>query len=76
MLLGSDGKAVKGGGAPSLGLSYLPPEQQIGDQFTFKAGAAPARAGEIALNAGAARLGKLSVGVAHPGAGALQGIWT
>ncbi|WP_408651697.1 ABC transporter permease [Jatrophihabitans sp.] len=62
VLLGSNGKAVKGGGAPSLGLSYLPKEQQIGDQFTFTAGAAPARAGEIALNAGAARLGKLSVG--------------
>ena len=62
VLLGSDGKAVKGGGAPSLGLSYLPAEQQIGEQFTFTAGSAPARAGEIALNAGAARLGKLSVG--------------
>jgi putative ABC transport system permease protein len=62
VLLGSDGKAVKGGGAPSLGLSYLPPEQQIGDQFDFTAGAPPARAGEIALNAGAAKLGKLAVG--------------
>ncbi|HEV2885382.1 MAG TPA: FtsX-like permease family protein [Jatrophihabitans sp.] len=62
VLLGSDGKAVKGGGAPSLGLSYLPKEQQIGDEFTFKSGAPPARPGEIALNAGAARLGKLSVG--------------
>ncbi|WP_408662605.1 ABC transporter permease [Jatrophihabitans sp.] len=62
VLLGSDGKAVKGGGAPSLGLSYLPPEQQIGDQFTFTAGSPPARPGEIALNPGAARLGKLTVG--------------
>ncbi len=62
VLLGSNGKAVQGGGAPSLGLSYLPPEQQIGDTFEFTAGAAPARPGEIALNPGAARLGKLSVG--------------
>lgn len=62
VLLGSDGKAVKGGGAPSLGLSYLPPEQQIGEQFTFKAGRGPARTGEIALNPGAARLAKLDVG--------------
>ncbi|MEO7261902.1 MAG: FtsX-like permease family protein [Jatrophihabitantaceae bacterium] len=62
VLLGSDGKAVKGGGAPSLGLSYLPPEQQIGEQFEFLAGAGPARPGEIALNSGAAKLGKLSVG--------------
>ncbi|MEO6502655.1 MAG: FtsX-like permease family protein [Jatrophihabitantaceae bacterium] len=62
VLLGSDGKAVQGGGAPSLGLSYLPPEQQIGDKFEFTAGAAPARTGEIALNPGAARLGKLRVG--------------
>ena len=60
VLLGSDGKAVKGGGAPSLGLSYLPPEQQIGDQYTFIAGWPPTRPGEIALNPGAARLGKLS----------------
>ena len=62
VLLGSDGKAVKGGGAPSLGLSYLPADQQIGEPFTFRAGTAPDRAGEIALNAGAARLGKLDVG--------------
>jgi putative ABC transport system permease protein len=62
VLLGSDGKAVKGGGAPSLGLSYLPEEQQIGDPFTFRAGGPPTRAGEIALNPGAARLGKLTVG--------------
>ncbi|HEX8769115.1 MAG TPA: FtsX-like permease family protein, partial [Jatrophihabitans sp.] len=62
VLLGSNGKAVKGGGAPSLGLSYLPAEQRVGEPFTFNAGAAPARTGEIALNAGAARLGKLSVG--------------
>jgi putative ABC transport system permease protein len=62
VLLGSDGKAVKGGGAPSLGLSYLPPEQQLGDQFTFISGSPPARPGEIALNPGAARLGKLTVG--------------
>jgi len=62
VLLGSDGKAVKGGGAPSLGLSYLPPEQQIGDQYTFTAGGPPSRPGEIALNAGAARLGKLAIG--------------
>ena len=62
VLLGSDGKAVKGGGAPSLGLSYLPREQQIGEDFTFKTGGPPTRTGEIALNAGAARLGKLDVG--------------
>jgi putative ABC transport system permease protein len=62
VLLGSDGKAVQGGGAPSVGLSYLPPEQQIGNDFEFTAGAAPTRPGEIALNPGAARLGKLSVG--------------
>ncbi|HEX8079558.1 MAG TPA: FtsX-like permease family protein [Jatrophihabitans sp.] len=62
VLLGSDGKAVQGGGAPSLGLSYLPVEQQVGEPFEFTAGAAPARPGEIALNPGAAKLGKLSVG--------------
>jgi putative ABC transport system permease protein len=62
VLLGSNGKAVKGGGAPSQGLSYLPPQQQIADEFHFVAGSPPARTGEIALNAGAARLGKLVVG--------------
>lgn len=62
VLLGSDGKAVQGGGAPSVGLSYLPPEQQIGNKFEFIAGTPPARPGEIALNPGAARLGELSVG--------------
>src|ERR1700712_1299578 len=46
VLLGSDGKAVKGGGAPSIGQSYLPPEQQIGDRFNFVSGTAPARPGE------------------------------
>ena len=63
VLLGSDGKSVKGGGAPSLGLSYyLPPEQQIGDRYRFSAGIGPSRSGEIALNRGAADLGKLTVG--------------
>ena len=53
VLLGSDGKAVKGGGAPSLGLSYLPAEQQIGDRYTFTSGGPPTRSGEIAINAAA-----------------------
>jgi len=62
VLLGSNGKSVKGGGAPSVGLSYRPPEQRIGTSYDFAAGAAPARPGEIALNSGAAKLGKLDVG--------------
>jgi putative ABC transport system permease protein len=62
VLLGSNGKSVKGGGAPSVGQSYLPPAQHLGDDYTFIAGTAPARTGEIALNSGAAKLGKLTVG--------------
>ena len=71
VLLGSDGKAVKGGGAPSLGLSYLPPEQQIGDQYTFTAGAAadPARRDRAQRRRRQAR--QAGRRLAHPGAGAL-----
>ena len=62
VVLGADGKTIQGGGAPSVGLSYLPPDQQLGDPYDFVAGHAPSKAGEIALNSGAADLGKLHVG--------------
>jgi putative ABC transport system permease protein len=62
VLLGANGKQVQGGGAPSEGLSYLPPAQHLGDPYIFTSGSAPAQAGDIALNQGAVTLGKLHVG--------------
>jgi putative ABC transport system permease protein len=62
VLLGSDGKKVQGGGAPSVGESYTPPAEHLGEPIVFKSGSAPTKSGEIALNAGAAKLAKLNVG--------------
>jgi putative ABC transport system permease protein len=62
VLLGSDGKPVQGGGAPSMGQSYSPPGQLIGDPYKFISGTAPSQSGQIALNKGALKLAKLNVG--------------
>ncbi|MEV0332061.1 FtsX-like permease family protein [Nocardia sp. NPDC050717] len=63
VLLEPDGKkAVQTGGAPSFGLSYLPPEQAVEDPETFVAGRPPAEAGEIALNSSGAEKAGLQVG--------------
>jgi putative ABC transport system permease protein len=62
VLLGSNGKKVQGGGAPSVGQSYTPPAEHLGEPINFTSGHAPTAAGEIGLNAGAAKLGKLNVG--------------
>lgn len=62
IVLGSDGKPLKGGGAPSEGLSYSPPAEHLGDPYTFVAGGAPTGPNQIALNKGALKLGKLAVG--------------
>ncbi|MGX7681000.1 ABC transporter permease [Jatrophihabitans sp. DSM 45814] len=62
VLIGSNGKSVQGGGAPSEGLSYSPPGQIIGDPYKFVSGSAPTQPNEIALNKGALKLAKLQVG--------------
>ena len=62
VLLGSNGKVVQGGGAPSVGFNYTAPEQAMGDPIKFTSGRGPAKPGEIALNPGAVRLAKLSLG--------------
>jgi putative ABC transport system permease protein len=62
VLLGSNGKTVQAGGAPSEGSSYIPPPQRLGDPLTFSAGRGPSKAGEVALNESAAKFGKLAVG--------------
>ncbi len=76
VLLGSNGKTVQGGGAPSVGQSYLPPQEHLGSPYTFTSGGPPVRAGEIALNTGAATLAKLNVGdrtkVLVPNAGTID----
>ncbi|KAF0846235.1 ABC transporter permease [Nocardia caishijiensis] len=63
VLLQPDGKkAVQTGGAPSFGLSYLPPEQAVETPDKFVAGVPPAQPGEIALNVGGAEKAGLKVG--------------
>lgn len=63
VLLQPDGKkAVQTGGAPSFGLSYLPPDKSVEEPNTFVAGAAPAQPNEIALNTGGAEKAGLRVG--------------
>jgi putative ABC transport system permease protein len=84
VLLGSNGKPVQGGGAPSYGDSYTPPDQQLGDPVTFTAGSAPTEDGQIALNEGGMKLAKLNVGdhtrVLVPSAGTvdvtISGVYT
>ena len=62
VLLDASGKVVQGGGAPSVGSSYQPPGQSLGDPLTFVSGGAPQQEGQIALNKGAATSAKLSPG--------------
>ncbi len=62
VLLAADGKPVRSGGAPTEGLSYSAPAQTVGPGYTFVAGAPPTKAGEIALNKGAMKLAKLTLG--------------
>ena len=62
VLLATTGKVVQGGGAPSIGQAYATPAQTLGDPFVFTSGRAPAADDEIALNPGAVRLAKLSIG--------------
>ncbi|MCW2528633.1 MAG: lipoprotein transporter, permease component [Pseudonocardiales bacterium] len=61
VLIGSNNKAVQGGGAPSFGYAYTPPAEQLGDPERFIAGRPPTAAGEIALNKGALELAKLKL---------------
>lgn len=62
VLLGADKTPVQTGGAPSLGETYLPPDQALGDPLTFVEGSPPAEAGQIALNEGGAERAGLVVG--------------
>ncbi|WP_157108687.1 FtsX-like permease family protein, partial [Aldersonia kunmingensis] len=62
VLLDKEGDPVQTGGAPSIGESYLPPEQAIEEPDTFVEGSPPSVPGEIAINAGASERADLAVG--------------
>ncbi|WP_213577109.1 FtsX-like permease family protein [Rhodococcus sp. USK13] len=62
VLIGSDGAAVQTGGAPSVGESYLPPGQALGEADEYLEGTPPAEVGQIAVNASAAERAGLTVG--------------
>ncbi|WP_067865468.1 ABC transporter permease [Nocardia shimofusensis] len=77
LLLDPEGKKpVQTGGAPSVGESYLPPDQAVGETETFLAGTPPGRPGEVAINNSAAERADLQIGdrtkVLIPSAGAGQ----
>ncbi|AOW92027.1 hypothetical protein BFN03_03125 [Rhodococcus sp. WMMA185] len=61
VLIGSDGAAVQTG-APSIGQSYLPPGQAIGEPENYVEGSPPTQVGQIAVNTGAAEQAQLAVG--------------
>ena len=62
VVLNSAGKPMQNGGAPSIGSSYLPPDQQLGEPTKFVAGTPPEQTGQIALNENAAKRAGLDVG--------------
>lgn len=62
VLIGKDGKRVSSGGAPSEGLIWNPPGEQVKAAPAISAGHAPSAPGEIAINEDAAKKSKLAVG--------------
>ncbi|MBA8959937.1 ABC transporter permease [Rhodococcus opacus] len=62
VLIDSDGAAVQTGGAPSIGESYLPPGQALGEPDEYVQGGPPAQVGQMAVNASAAERAQLAVG--------------
>ncbi|WP_072687486.1 ABC transporter permease [Rhodococcus marinonascens] len=61
VLIGSDGAAIQTG-APSIGQSYLPPGQALGESAEYIAGAPPTTPGQISINTGAAERAHLAIG--------------
>ncbi|MFE3290320.1 ABC transporter permease [Rhodococcus sp. NPDC059234] len=62
VLLGADKKPVQTGGAPSIGESYAPNSQHLGDPGPFVQGVPPGAPGQVALNEGGALKAGLAVG--------------
>lgn len=62
VLLNSEGAAVQTGGAPSMGVSYLPPERALSESDPIVEGAPPTQPGQVAINTSAAERSGLTVG--------------
>ncbi len=62
VLVGADGKKIQGGGAPTIGGSWFPPDESITPAPTFVAGTAPTSADQVVINEGAAKFGHVKVG--------------
>jgi putative ABC transport system permease protein len=62
ILVNKNGKRVHTGGAPSEGGIWVTPANSVTPVKTFASGHAPTRAGEIAVNQGAAKKGHISAG--------------
>lgn len=62
VLLNAEGAAVQTGGAPSMGVSYLPPERAISEPDPIVEGGPPTEPGQVAINTSAAERSGLTVG--------------
>ncbi|SOD70379.1 putative ABC transport system permease protein [Jatrophihabitans sp. GAS493] len=62
VLVAADGKPVQSGGAPSIGMAWLPAEKSIEAVPTLSSGSAPTATGQVAVNEGAAKKADLKVG--------------
>jgi putative ABC transport system permease protein len=62
ILIGSNGKAVHTGGAPSIGSAWTPADQQIDTPPKIIAGTIPEQTNDIVINKSAAKKAKLTAG--------------
>jgi putative ABC transport system permease protein len=62
LLIGSDGKVVRGGGAPSLGGSWTPANESIDTPPTITSGRAPTQTNQVVINDSAATKAHLVAG--------------
>ncbi|MFF2556182.1 ABC transporter permease [Nocardia sp. NPDC058058] len=62
VVLLKDGKAVQTGGAPTIGISYLPPDKSVAEPDKFIEGVPPSQTGQVAINKSGADRAGLHVG--------------
>src|ERR1700749_3745777 len=62
LLIGSNGKVVRGGGAPSVGGSWTPADQSIDVPPTITSGTAPTQNNQVVINESAAKKAHLVAG--------------
>lgn len=62
VVLDESGSAVQTGGAPTIGESYIPTDQRLGEPAVFTSGTAPSAPGEVVINEGGAKRSGLGVG--------------